>query len=817
MATLLNQNYSIVTYRYDGTGPLQFETNFALGILDVEHVQVYVLGDLNGAGEQNFLDFSYDYPTGVVTVTEPIVIPAGVPSVTVVLSRTVPKEELYISFAGGADISKTNIDKILRYTIMAVHEVHDGRLKFAAIEELVTLAMQLVQTAQVYADEAEVHANAAELSRLAAEAAQAAAIAARDAAQAAANVAVASGTPHYANAAALATASIPSSVSCVIVGNKVYTLDNTNGSIASADGKRWTMLDFSGQYARMVADMQHGTAVRITAYGDSTTDGNGTTGWTQNPVGGSNNAIGGAAHVPPNAWPQVAQNALRTMFGNAGITVHNAGYSGQQLQTGWAYNNFQNAVLGPYPAPRAVVVSFGINDVRQPYFSPDDFEMQLLLLCRRIARNGAFPIFLLPDEPSDERHSGWKLGKVREVYKSVSARIGVQIIDWGTALNDLSQCSDGTSWRWGADQPDDTHGNDALHSVKGGFIAASIYPHTLWVKEPITDIAPWSRYCKPIAGYSVYQGTMNKFGGAMIAPAGSYATDQSLLDMWVWSVGAARNMYWAAVDANNYLSPRTTANAPLIGMYDYTSKTTQTIVAPASASAAGPDGGRDGEAMGRVFRVPQGLSRWAFRAPRDNNSTDVYLGYFSIREVRPVFSIAHPVFTTVAASTIIDRDPEGDVPQVFGFQHGRTLSLALEVDLPAGMGVCLWSSRVYGGSVTRENNRKRGIFLFRHQTDNRLFLYSVLFNADGSVGTSTSLGSSAVLTWAGKRQLRITGGIEGNNQVIRVFDGWTSNVAEITATNALTTAPLPWGGTPGAVWQFPGSTGVVGATIYGDV
>ena len=275
-------------------------------------------------------------------------------------------------------------------------------------------------------------------------------------------------------------------------------------------------------------------------------------------------------------------------------------------------------------------------------------------------------------------------------------------------------------------------------------------------------------------------------------------------------------MYWAAVDANNYLSPRTVANAPRIGMYDYVAKTTQIIVAPASATLAGPDGGRDAAALGRVFRVPQGLSRWAFRAPRDNNSSDVYLGYFSIREVRPLYAAATPVFASVATPTIIDRDSEGDLPQVFGIQHGRTLNLALTVDLPAGMGVCLWSSRVYGGCVTRESNRKRGLFLFRH-ADGRLFLHHVVFNADGTIGTSASLGSSAVLTWAGARQLRIEGGVDGSGQYIRVYDGWSSTTAIITATNALTNAPLPWGGTPGAVWQPAGMSGVVGLTIYGDV
>jgi hypothetical protein len=39
----------------------------------------------------------------------------------------VPKDELYISFGGGADVTRTNIDGMITYTLMALHEVLDGR------------------------------------------------------------------------------------------------------------------------------------------------------------------------------------------------------------------------------------------------------------------------------------------------------------------------------------------------------------------------------------------------------------------------------------------------------------------------------------------------------------------------------------------------------------------------------------------------------------------------------------------------------------------------------------------------------------------
>lgn len=638
--------------------------------------------------------------------------------------------------------------------------------------------------------------------------------AARDAAETYAGAAT--GTPQYQTAAEVAAINVPAYADQIIVGDSIYVRDDTDGSIASGDGKRWTRLAFHGRFDRMVADMARGVSTIICAYGDSTTDGAGTTGWTANPTSGGN-AVGAMPHTPPNAWPAQCQAALRPMFNNVSISVTNAGYGGKTIYDGWAYANYQNAVLGPYPNPHAVIVNFGLNDVVRVDFSLEAFETQLLLLCRKIARYGAFPIFVTPDETLAHQRDGVRLTKVNAIYRSVAERLGVKVIDWGTAINELSQCSDGTDWRWGDQIQDNTHGGDAFHSVKGAFVAAAVFPNTLWVKEGVTDVAPWSKFCNPIAGYGVAHSVLNKFGSCIIIHASTYALDQQLLNLWVWSVGAARAMYWAAVDGNNYLSPRSLADAPRIGVFDYQTMTARTITAPGSGPAAGGAGQKEAESMGLLYRVPNGLSRWTFRAPRDNNTSDVYLGYFSIREVRTQFSFAYPAYGDVTSATIIDTDPGGDVSQVWGIQHSRSLNRAIEVDLEPSMGVCLWSSRVYGGSVTRENNRKTGVFLYRHP-DDRLSLVRAVFDADGSIVSQATLGSSAALTWAGKRKLRIVGSVNSTPaQNLAVYDGWGNTGAIINVNNVLTNAPWPWGGTPGAIWQHTGTKGVVGLTIYGDV
>ena len=126
MASLISRKYSVLCFEYT-SGSKVFEATFALGCLTPNHIQVYVEDDLDGLGEQNYLDFTYDSVTETVEVTSDITIPDGSDSVTVVVQRTVPKEQLYISFGGGADVTRTNIDGMIKYTLMALHEVLDGR------------------------------------------------------------------------------------------------------------------------------------------------------------------------------------------------------------------------------------------------------------------------------------------------------------------------------------------------------------------------------------------------------------------------------------------------------------------------------------------------------------------------------------------------------------------------------------------------------------------------------------------------------------------------------------------------------------------
>lgn len=125
MPTSTDQTFSKFSYVFTG-GSQVFVAPFALGVLTPDHIQAFVEGEMDGLDEQLYRPFIWDATNSTVTITTPIVADGGNP-VSVIVQRTVPKDTLYISFASNADVSRTNIDTAVKYTLMALHETLDGR------------------------------------------------------------------------------------------------------------------------------------------------------------------------------------------------------------------------------------------------------------------------------------------------------------------------------------------------------------------------------------------------------------------------------------------------------------------------------------------------------------------------------------------------------------------------------------------------------------------------------------------------------------------------------------------------------------------
>lgn len=637
------------------------------------------------------------------------------------------------------------------------------------------------------------------------------------AAAAAASAASATGTPQYVDIETAEAATVPAFAVSIIVDGLTYVKDPSGTDLTTAGGVTWRLavFGFHGRFEQMVARMNDGETVRIAAYGDSTTDGNNTTGWTANPTDGSGNAIGLAAHTPPNAWPAIAQSALRRMFGNNNISVWNAGYGGKAIVDGWALDNFLPAIINNpgYGIPHAVVLNFGINDARRAGYTPALFRTRLRALFALIGATGAFPIIMTPDATSaDDDANGAVLSGLIEVYKSVAREFGVKLIDSHQAQLDLWSAR-GDTHRWVAEQADGIHGDDNLHSLKGAYIAASLFPNTLWLDEsPVADVAPWSKYANT-GGLTYTRGSVtNKFGASMNVAAGAYTPGQSLQKLWVWNTATDRDVHWCSVDGDGYYSPRPLANAPQIGVYDYLGKINTTHASPSAGWVAPAGGRRASEAPGRIKRLPVGLTRLLFNAPTDNTSSPVYVGYFSFRRPK---RIAQAHILTHAGTGMLGADdwPNANCPTLIGFGSGVTLDAFYQFTVSGKAGVFFWSGETFGGVASVDTPVRRGVMLFRN-SDTLASLYDAHLYSDGTAAIVNSALATAAVTaafWdAGK--VRVRGTVSSGDQIIRVYNGWTSLTPLMTVTIPTTAPPLLWGGSPGAAFSNLGSAGTTIAT-----
>lgn len=112
--------FSRIEYPYTG-GPQDFAVNFSLGILEQNDVTVYVVGEVDGQGDQLLRTFTW-VNTGTVRVTDPLPNPS-----TVVVERTVDKDQLEIDLQSTGAVTRVTLVRAFRQLMMNIHELLDGR------------------------------------------------------------------------------------------------------------------------------------------------------------------------------------------------------------------------------------------------------------------------------------------------------------------------------------------------------------------------------------------------------------------------------------------------------------------------------------------------------------------------------------------------------------------------------------------------------------------------------------------------------------------------------------------------------------------
>ncbi|WP_097495928.1 SGNH/GDSL hydrolase family protein [Escherichia coli] len=404
------------------------------------------------------------------------------------------------------------------------------------------------------------------------------------------------------------------------------------------------------------AKMHAGETVIITSYADSTGDGNGSTGWTANPtvpVTGfpwSTAPVANSDHnaEAPNAWPIKLQTILRQYHRNNNISVYNAGYSGQQMQNGWANYYFEKAVLqNPYiPSnPDIVIISFGLNDITDAGSKVTEHIAQTIEVMKKVIAAGATPVLTTCDA-NWRSYNGWNSGssgrdneeaaaQINAAKKYMAEVLGVSIIDqdfmqktWMSKNSDYSNQYEL--------QPDGLHWGDTGHAMKAAFVAQSFMPDILRCYGTDIERICWMdsrmRYAKnytsswvPASGEEGYR--YSRFPRIWYIQAADYAGSEVIFDFFVWSEGNQDSLLYRNFGNSNIGSAYAAEQLPRVRVFSLGSTT-------AYYDKELPDTGEDEayiNATDRPFyltKLRYGLNRIQLIAPSTSGVGAFWGGWF---------------------------------------------------------------------------------------------------------------------------------------------------------------------------------------------
>lgn len=590
--------------------------------------------------------------------------------------------------------------------------------------------------------------------------------------------------------------------------------------------------DLAGQgLGFLAAKMAAGLPVKIAIYGDSTDDGNETTGWTANPTSGGD-AVGAGAHNPPNAWAAKLQTLLRAMFGNNLIEVWNAGYSGQEMGDGWAYDNYDAAVINnpDYGVPDATILGFGLNDIDSAGSDFENHRTQLYRLARRILADGTMPIIRTCDPiarnlPASRDHKE-SSRQIDQVKFSVASALRLPILDMGAELRRAYAVNqDGR--RWGIDQADSLHFGDAGHAMKAGIVAKHLFVDTVIVTEQTERVSVHDSRSSNIASYGGLTTIANVTPGSNINYVITVPTFTAMMTLWVWNEFANTELIYRGPANEDYQFDDLT-NAPKVRVTEMVGGTAVSRTPQAVGFIDDDNSGNypKSDLPYRVQHLPYGLSKVEYIS--GDSTTDLFYGHFEFRQT-PLsrgrgglpwtdgLSGRHFYQYTFAASgdqSVLFPEAE-DFSNVYGLMENDFVDIRFDVTIPLGSGFVLGSTQTWATGTAYGD--RIFAFFYRHTAD-KMRLYNAIRKADGTTTYSSSLGESAAgATFSSDRaKFRCRIRRTGNDQVITFYAGYTSTTAILTVTLARTgPGSIPFAGAVGgAFWNATAASGAGSVLIH---
>ena len=599
------------------------------------------------------------------------------------------------------------------------------------------------------------------------------------------------------------------------------------------------------------ARMRAGEAVKIAFFGDSTTDGNSTSGWTGNPVTGSfaNGTTDHGAAGGKNAYPRRLQDLLQLFYGNDQIRCYNAGYSGKRIDNGWALINLDAAVLKSpvYQDCDAVAIAFGLNDGAQQGSRLTQHVAETRKVIEAVLKVGKLPILISSDahwrshDDFDNTGNNYENTEITELNagkRALSVQYGIPYIEMHDRQRDWMNRNGGSTW-WRKVAPDGMHSNDEGHQIKACIIAEQLIPELYRVGRQVLERINWQDararfpyahdpYFSPVVDSASIQ---NNF---QVAP-GRFNLGAVLMDAWVWcGEGDLPLLHRMISDSGQAQRDVTIAEVGRIKVYHMGAVDPSVPIYDHEINGAGVTAyiNHVFDRPCRLMRLPYGLCRITMTAPAKDLTRNLFGGHF---EINPGYKMIEnkPFFLGDAAKLSLLKSPiwqqnllERTGPQkytingpttgryIYSAREERDGSNTIDFGIPGqkreiylrakvspNTGVMMFSGpslRDQGEIITNEG----AFFLYRAGAASgalRLYIY-------GDEGSIPMLGEGILSAVYPDDLLECVVSFERNlagDQVVKVYQGSKAvGTPLINWTSATSGYAGPWAGTMGGAYFF---------------
>lgn len=270
----------------------------------------------------------------------------------------------------------------------------------------------------------------------------------------------------------------------------------------------------------------------ICVIGDSTTDGDTTTGNTPNVVG--------TDHQDPNTYTSKLQALLRTALNNNVLRIYNAGFSGKGVD--FALKTLDDEIWNSqyYSDTKIVVVSHGINDYVTNANAVKWYKDHLAQIVIECFEHGVQPV-MMTHQAGMENHGrfAWKQMSIADACtREIAEKFNLELIDKNklTALfNVYSAMPINTII------PDSCHYSTAGHEFVAGAIFSCLVPTTIFAGEGETIVGFANEQIKTDLEYSSFSGYIWKDvkvitpqNGFKLEAQCSKSAETVLIDAWVF-------------------------------------------------------------------------------------------------------------------------------------------------------------------------------------------------------------------------------------------------------------------------------------------